>query len=219
MILFLLNPYVVLLVFGCSPTYVGNADVPDQEVTEDESCLSGLGEPDASSFQGEIHTEWMTEHGSYRARVECLDFPELRIDTDQDGERPVNALTLVIGNYDDGSWVDKLGGALTARIGDIPVGPFNPTNDDCTLGICGPAWILDLTPLGIIVSRENAIAIDFALATFDDPSGVDELWDEEDDDLLIYAEAAYFWSETDDETTYYKSYTAGQAISLSMDAQ
>ncbi len=191
----------------------------DTTAGEMESCMTGLDEPEESYFR-EIDPTWMAEDYHYNAHVECLDFPELRIGSAVDGgEWPIDYLLLNVASYDNGAWVEKLGTALTVTMDGEKIGTFDPAGESCTLGYCGPVWVIDLTELDVAVSLEDELLLDFTLAAFDDPSEIDELWDEEDDKLLIYTEAGYSWTETDGDTITNGGYMAGTTVTMFVDAE
>lgn len=213
------NLLAALVLSGCSTLDPLEKNPFEDETAEIESCMTGMGEPDESYYDRKIDTAWMAEDYYYNAHVECLGFPKLRIGSDEDGEWPISYLLLNVADYNNGAWVEKLGTALTVTMDGEEIDVVDPAGELCTIGYCGPAWVIDLTELDVVVSPDDERFIDFTLAAFDDPSEIDELWDEEDDKFFIYVEAGHSWTESDGVTTTSHFYMSGASVTMFVDAE
>lgn len=217
-------PPIVFALSGCSTLEPLAENSFKEDVANDTaeigSCVTGMGEPSERHYEGgEYDLSWMIEDHYYSAHAECLEFPELRIDSIEAGEWPISYLLLNVADYNNGAWVEKLDSALTVTVDGEEIGVVDPVGDLCTMGYCGPVWMVDLTKLNVVVSPERGRFINFSLAAFNDPSEIDELWDDEDDQFFIYAEAGYSWTEDDVASTVYHFYMSGSSVTMFVGAE
>ena len=210
----LLASSAALMLSGCTASEPKKESPPTEE-----SCLRGLGEPSDASSQYEIDLDWMTQVHHYNARVECLDFPELRISSGEEGMWPIDYIRLNVASSDGQPLAEQLSGPLNLSIADENIGTFDPVGVGCTIGDCGPLWEIDVSEFETHVSPEDALFVDFTLASFEDPSGVEALWDGVDDRLFIYAEAGYFSVEENDTGYGYNFFNSGASVNLTIDAE
>ncbi|OGL95032.1 hypothetical protein A2348_04655 [Candidatus Uhrbacteria bacterium RIFOXYB12_FULL_58_10] len=192
------------------------------EDAETDICSNlGLGVPEDSDWddgESTIDVDWMTEARSFlRVTAECMVIPPFHIYTTQEEESPITFLTFTLASYDNGEWVEKFGDELTVESTLGELGSFESVGTACD-PFCGSHWEMDLTEEGFAVSPEQDFYVQFGLPGFDDPSEVDEVWDEEYDQLAIMVYAGHSWEEETSPGHYeFGMYEAGSLLTIGVE--
>lgn len=201
----------VLLLAACS---LKEPTAPSVTETETNPCGNVLGTPDEWDADQKVSAKWMVDNHGYTTQAECLSIPLLRIRSYEDGEWPLSRMDFTIASYDNGDWVQRFNSPLTVSTTEGDLDPVESIGTGCVLGFCGPTWEIDLSEAGPSVSPAEDLYVQFSLPTFDDPSEIDELWDDEEDRLLIWAWVDHSWME-DDGT--YQMYGAGSTTTMEVE--
>ena len=208
-----------LLLIACSTLDLEDSTVEDIET---DICSDlGLGVPDDTDWdEGEstIDVDWMTEERAYiRVTAECLVIPPFHIYTTQEEELPITFLTFSLASYDNGEWIEKFGSELTVEstLGDL--GSYESVGTACE-PFCGPHWEMDLTEYGLVVSPKEDFYIEFEIPGFNDPSEIDEVWNDERDQLAIMVYAGHSWTEETSPGQYeFGMYEAGSLLTIDVE--
>ncbi|MFA4846125.1 MAG: hypothetical protein WC654_06230, partial [Patescibacteria group bacterium] len=188
--------FFVPILAACST--LGPLDTITEESETDICSNIGLGVPEETDWdegQSTIDVDWMTEAYSYlKVTAECMTIPLFHIYTTQEEELPITYLTFTLASYDNGEWVEGFGNKLAVESTLGEIGSYESVGIACE-PFCGPHWEMDLTEENLVVSPEQDFYVQFGLPGIDDPSQIDEVWDDEYDQLAIMVYAGHSWSE------------------------
>ena len=210
---------LLITLFGCSTLYNYDSGWPfddDTAVEETDVCANtGVGFPDNGDWgSGELNVEWMVESHAIRVTAECMTIPPFHIASTEDGEWPITSIAFGIGSYDHAQWVNTFGNELTIDGTSGDLGTYASVGTTCGPfeGLC---WEVDLSDHDVTVSQEQDAYLQFQLPGFSDPSTIDELWDDEDDQLAIMVTAGHSWSEEMSDGHYeFGGYAAGSLLTV-----
>lgn len=216
---FLITATLSFTTVGCSTLDPLDKSPFDTNATDICSDV-GIGAREHTDWDGgsTIDVDWMTEARSFvQVTAECLVIPPFHISTTQEEELPITFLSFTLASYDNGEWVEKFGNELTVESTLSKLGSYESVGTACD-PFCGPHWEMDLAEEELTVNPEQDLFVEFQLPGFNDPSGIDEVWDDEKDQLAIMVYAGHSWSEETPDGNYeFGGYSAGSLLTIAVE--
>jgi hypothetical protein len=165
---------------------VGDAASDDADVCSN----TGIGAPEESASASEpaypIESDWLVLGDYFQVTAECLATPPLQISSDSEGTWPITQLEFYVVGGPDDTWVtDVARDGLTLTLGSEEIGWYGPDDVSCDESQCEGHWKVDLAEADIAVSTEENMYMTINLDGLDDAAGVDELWDDAFDTLVL----------------------------------
>lgn len=178
---------------ACTSAYPPTESPLDGDTASDDADVcsnTGIGMPEESASDWELEypivTDWLVLEEYFQVTAECLATPPLQISSGSEGAWPITQLEFYVVGGPDDEWVTDIArDGLMLAIGSKEIGWYEPDEVSCDESQCEGHWKIDLTEAEVTASPEEDAYMTFNLEGFENAAGVDELWDDAFDTLVL----------------------------------